>query len=566
VCKRALDTIAVMPRLRLTFALLTVVAVSACTSITPITTTPAPTSGPVATARTTPAAQTQAAQTPSPTTPSASSPTSPSSKPSASVFPDHSGRPGSSPSGRPSFASVDDAYRQTVEWQTCQTSIAATCATVYVPTDYEQPNAGTTAIAVARFGSTQGSQGDLFINPGGPGAGGIGFAAYLAQSAPGLASNYNLIGFDPRGTGSSDPLECLDAHAFDVLNAFDPTPETPEERQMGIDLVDAQGEACKANSGLLAAHVTTIETARDIDVMRAVLSDEKLNYFGFSYGTFLGTTYAALFPDKVGRMVLDGALEPGLSSMQVGAVQNEGVETELDAYVASCVNGTQPCPLGATTDNAKGELRKLLVNVDNTPLPTADGTRPLDQALAFTGIVDTLYSPSSWVRLTDALRAAESGNGQPLLTLADDYLGRTSSGYASNELQANQAINCLDEQVAGGPTTGSEADFLKDSPIAGDIMYGLADRGCGDWPLKSTLTPPDYSAPGTPKILVVGTTRDPATPYVWAQQLAQTLSNAVLLTRDGDGHTAYISGNRCIISAVDVFFADGTVPPGGTTC
>ena len=462
---------------------------------------------------------------------------------------------------------MDDAYGQSVTWVSCSfDGVDGSCATVFVPTVYEQPDAGTTAIAVARFPATGTAQGDLFINPGGPGAAGTGFAGYLASEAPGLSSNFNIVGFDPRGTGESDPLVCLDTPALDALNAFDPTPETAQERQQGIDLVDAQGDACKQNSGLLASHVTTIEAARDIDVLRAVLGDDKLDYFGFSYGTFLGTTYAALFPGKVDRFVLDGALAPGLSTMQVAEVQTQGLETELDAFLANCVKTGATCPLGQTVSDGQKTLRDFLVSVDSTPLATGDPARPLTQALAFYGVIDAMYSPTSWPELRDALGAALAGDGQELLSMSDAYFQRVDGSYVDNELQANQAINCLDEEVRGGPTTTPESVFRADSPIAGDIMFGLADRGCGDWPLTTTLTAPNYRAPGTPPILVVGTTRDPATPLVWAQQLAHTLANGVLLTRDGDGHTAYLSGNTCIVDSVDTFLIRGTPPRAGTRC
>jgi len=475
--------------------------------------------------------------------------------------------PTASPPERPTFGSVDDAYRQTVNWVACSVGgVAGSCATVYVPTVYEQPDAGTTAIAVARFHATGTAKGDLFTNPGGPGAAGIGFASVLASVATALSANFNIVGFDPRGTGQSDPLVCLDTPALDTLNAFDPTPETAQERQQGIDLVTAQGEACKQNSGLLAGHVTTIEAARDIDVLRAVLSDDKLNYFGFSYGTFFGTTYAALFPDKVDRFVLDGALAPGLSTMQVAEVQTQGFETELEAFIANCVKTQARCPLGQTLSAGEKTLRDLLVSVDSTPLPTEYPARPLTQDLAFFGIVDAMYNPTSWPGLSDALGAALGGNGQDLLSMSDAYFQRAGGSYVNNELQANQDINCLDEEVRGGPTTMPESVFRADSPIAGDIMFGLADRGCGAWPLTTTLTPPNYRSPGTPPILVVGTTRDPATPLVWAQQLARTLANGVLLTRDGDGHTAYLSGNTCIVDNVNAFLVDGTVPRSGTRC
>jgi len=464
------------------------------------------------------------------------------------------------------FTSVDEAYSQAANWTRCTPQGAvAECATVYVPTDYDNPSAGTTAIAVARFQTASLPRGDLFVNPGGPGSAGIGFAAYLSQVAPTLAGNYNIVGFDPRGTGKSDPLVCLDAAQLDALNAMDPTPDSSAERQQEVDLVSAQGQACADNSGLLASHVTTIETAKDIDVLRAVLGDDKLDYFGFSYGTFLGTTYAALFPDKVDRFVLDGALVPGMNGMQVSEGQTQGFQTAVDAYMKDCIK--QPsCPLGSTVTDASTKFRDLLTSVDQTPLPTGDPARPLTQSLAFYGIVDTMYNPQSWSSLTSALAQAFGGNGQQMLALADDYFGRSGGQYDNNLIQANTAINCLDQEVAGGSTQIPESTFVKDSPIFGDIVYGMADIGCGNWPEKTTLTPPDYAATGTPPILVIGTTRDPATPLMWAQQLAKTLTNGVLLTRNGDGHTAYLSGNQCIVQNVDAFLDGGVVPANGTHC
>jgi hypothetical protein len=190
----------------------------------------------------------------------------------------------------------------------------------------------------------------------------------------------------------------------------------------------------------------------------------------------------------------------------------------------------------------------------------------LTQGLALYGMVLTMYDPGFWPQLSQALSAAFEGDGQPLLSLADNYFQRSGDRYFNNELQANTAINCLDEQVAGGPKQIPESKFVADSPIFGDMFFGLADRGCGDWPPRTTLTPPDYSAPGSPPIVVIGTTRDPATPLVWAQELADTLSQGRLLTRDGDGHTAYLSGNPCIVNSVDVFLITGEMPIQGTEC
>ena len=403
--------------------------------------TPSPTAAP-ATATVPPA--TPSATAPQSTATAAPSTGTPSTEPTATA---------TTTGGRPVFATVDEAYHQQVSWHDCAPNgLTAQCATVFVPTSYEDPSLGTTGIAVAQFQTSfLGSNGHLLVNPGGPGAAGIDFAAQLVFAAFNLATSYDFVGFDPRGTGQSDPLVCLGTPALDELNAFDPTPETDTERQQGIDLIDEQGQACETNTGLLADHVTTVETARDMDVIRAVLGDDKMDYFGFSYGTFLGTTYAALFPDKVDRFVLDGALAPGLNTIEATEVQTQGFQTAVDSYIADCLSQTT-CPLGTSASAAGKKLRQLLVDVDTNPLPTDDPARPLTQSLATYGMILTMYDIGFWPQLSSALTAAFSGDGQPLLTLADQYLGRSGGEYINNELQANQAINCLDEQIAGGPT------------------------------------------------------------------------------------------------------------------
>ena len=225
----------------------------------------------------------------------------------------------------------------------------------------------------------------------------------------------------------------------------------------------------RTNSGLLADHVTTIETARDMDIIRAVLGDDKMDYFGFSYGTFLGTMYAALFPDKVDRFVLDGAVAPGLNGIESSEVQAQGIQTEIDSYIKDCVKNAF-CPLGRNVEDAQATLRHLLVELDTNPLPTGDPSRPLTQALGMYGVIVTLYDPGFWPSLSQALASALAGDGSGLLSLADFYFSRGPNGYENNELQANQAINCLDEQVARRPDPDPRVN----------IHRGLTDPGRHD--------------------------------------------------------------------------------------
>lgn len=478
--------------------------------------------------------------------------------------------PSSSPApgaDEPPSAALAPYYSQELDWQRCREAFE--CATLTVPLDYRDPDGDTLGIALLRRPADEPGQriGSLVVNPGGPGAPGTTYAEQAsAQFGDPLLARYDLVGFDPRGTGESSPVDCLgDAELNDYL-AADPLPDSPQEVAELVDGVRRMGRGCAERSGDVAAHVSTIEAARDMDVLRAALGEAELTYFGASYGTKLGATYAELFPDRVGRFVLDGAVDVTMTALESALGQAGGFETALRAYVDHCVEGGD-CVLGGTVDDALARLVAFLDEVDREPLPTRDG-RQLRAGDALLGIITPLYVSDYWSLLDQGLQQAFDGDGSVLMLLADAYASRQPDGsFTNNGMEAIVAINCLDdpESLPVEQVPSYYDEFERVAPTLGRIFaWGLV--GCVDYPLKSSERPLRIDGAGAAPIVVTGTTRDPATPYAWAQALAKQLESAVLVTRDGDGHTAYGSGNACVDDALEAYLVDGEVPRDGLRC
>ncbi|HWJ85769.1 MAG TPA: alpha/beta hydrolase [Cellulomonas sp.] len=460
---------------------------------------------------------------------------------------------------------LDAFYDQQLDWTTCD---AGQCADLTVPVDYADPSGQTIELALARHTADGTAIGSLLINPGGPGASGVDFLeSFLSEATSTIKKNFDIVGFDPRGIQRSSPIECVDAAEMDRLVALDPDTDTDAGLQAMIDESATFSKECLNRSGEVFGHVDTVSAAKDLDVMRAVLGDDVLHYLGFSYGTKLGATYAALFPDRAGRLVLDGALDPTLSEGEIESGQAAGFEGALRAYVTDCLQGSS-CPLTGSVDNGMQQIRALLDRAKLHPLPTGTD-RDLTQALAFSGIAVTLYSQSFWSALTSGLTAAiRQGDGSILLSFADVYYDRSEDGtYSTNSTEAFRAVNCLDDRSSTDfdAMRAQAAEIQKVAPTVGSF-FSFGGTSCGDWAVPEVGGLDDYSAQGAPPILVVGTTNDPATPYAWAQSLATTLSSGVLLTYEGEGHTAYRADNTCIAKVVDSYLVDGTVPDDGTRC
>jgi pimeloyl-ACP methyl ester carboxylesterase len=457
-------------------------------------------------------------------------------------------------------------YDQKLNWRDCGRD---KCALLMVPLDYDRPGGKTLDLAVLKV-PAQDSSGKghaLVVNPGGPGGSGVSYAAAGSlQFGTPLSRAYDIVGFDPRGVGQSDPLECVDTEQLDALVAFDPDPDDLAERNQMDQLIKGFGQGCLDHSGDLARHMSTKEAARDMDILRAGLGERKLDYLGASYGTFLGATYADLFPGNVGRFVLDGAIDPSLSNEQLSLAQAHGFETALRAYVKDCVD-QGGCFLGRTVADGIAKIQAFLAQVEKQPLPTGD-SRELTEGLAMLGIWMPLYIKDYWGQLSTGLKQAmNDGRGSVLLSLADLYTSRGPSGFTDNSMEALYAVNCLDhdDYIPTDQVPSRFAEFQKASPTFGRAFaFGLST--CSQWPVQSGEHTVALHAKGAPPIVVIGTTRDPATPLAWAEALAGELESGRLITRDGDGHTAFQRGNSCVDDAVEGFLIKGTVPKDGLRC
>ncbi|MGW5608129.1 alpha/beta hydrolase [Streptomyces sp. NPDC003753] len=466
-------------------------------------------------------------------------------------------------------------YTQKLTWRTCGVP-GFQCATMKAPRDYARPGAGDVRLAVARKKATgQGRHlGSLLVNPGGPGGSAVGYLEqYAGVGYPAeVRARYDMVAVDPRGVAHSEPVECLDGPRMDAYAQTDITPDGPAETRRLVDAFKRFAEGCGQHSAALLRHVSTVEAARDMDILRGVLGDRRLNYVGASYGTFLGATYAGLFPDRVGRMVLDGAMDPALSARRLNEEQTAGFETAFQSFAKDCVRRPD-CPLGGPgTSPAKvgDKLKAFFKKLDASPIPTGDADgRRLGEALATTGVIAAMYDEAAWPRLRQALTSViKHHDGAGLLMLSDSYYERDTGGRYSNLMAANAAVNCLDLPPAfSGPEDVGRAlpAFEKASPVFGRGL-AWASLSCAYWPVRATGRPHRIQAKGAAPIVVVGTTRDPATPYRWARSLASQLSSGRLLTYDGDGHTAFGRGSRCVDSAIDAYLLRGTPPAKGKRC
>ncbi len=463
-------------------------------------------------------------------------------------------------------ASLQTFYGQKLAWSGCGAGYQ--CAKLKVPLDYEHPDEAQLSLQVIRYVDQVKKKriGSVVLNPGGPGGSGVDFLKSAGKSvAQNLKDEFDVVSFDPRGVGQSEPIRCVSSSAEDTFVSYfaDPANAAQVANLGVIDASFAQG--CVQKSGKLLAHVGTVDTARDLDVLRAALGDKKLTYVGESYGTLLGAIYAQLFPTNVRAMVLDGAVDPTLTDAAAGAGQAKGFETDLASFIAWCVK-QKSCALGKSATDAEATLDQWLTGLETKPL-SASGGRQLTRGLATTAIATPLYDPSTWFALNTGLELAFNGNPQVLMLFADTLNGRQADGSYSNLVEANIAINCADRPAAFASVQDAmqaASVAAKTAPTFG-VVLGAGNTGCIGWPVPAEMSPGPVRAQGAPPIVVVGNLRDPATPSAWAQSLAGQLASGVLVTRDADGHTAYLR-SQCVDNLVASYLVDLKVPAPGTNC
>ena len=454
-------------------------------------------------------------------------------------------------------------------WHRCDTSFR--CARLEVPVDYSAPSRGNLELAVVELPSTGAKPvGDLVMNPGGPGGSGVQFLEQTNFPAA-LRRSFNLVSFDPRGVGASDPVRCVGAAGIRQLVALDPSPTTPAEIATVTSALRSFVATCTAHtSRLLLENVGSAVTVRDMDALRAALGEAKLNYLGFSYGTYLGELYAQRYPSHVRALVLDGVVDPALSSTTSAVQQAVGFETDLSDFFAWCPTNAacaKALPAGAksaytqlaSTLGAGGALVAQLK-------PEYGGTQRVTLGVFETAVAGALYSDQTWPVLAEALQQGLAGDGSILAAIAYSYEGLGTNGKYSNQLAANTAINCVDRPSPAAISTyerlAIEAAKLAPDFGASAVWGSLV---CAYWPVRPQGSVAPIHAKGSPPILVVGSTGDPATPYSWATSVARQLGHAVLLTRVGPGHTAYLF-SACIQRWTNRYLTTLRLPPAGTRC
>ncbi|HZQ77668.1 MAG TPA: alpha/beta hydrolase [Acidimicrobiia bacterium] len=490
--------------------------------------------------------------------------TTPSSTSSSTTAPPTTAPP---TTAAPPPATASGALR----WAACG---SLQCASLAVPVDYANPTGPTLTLALARKPARTPAAriGSLLINPGGPGDSGVDdLPAELRSLTPTLQNRFDIVSWDPRGVERSAPVHCSDPKAAaggagssaggaDSAPPLDPAPTTAAGQKALTDAYRAAGQACLQWSGDLLRHVGTDATVEDLERIRLALGEDTLTFIGHSAGTLLGAVYADRYPQRVRAFVLDGPIDPSLTLDQMTLAQAVGFESALRSFFAWC-DGTATCPWRPPDPDRTAAFTDLMDRIRQKPL-TASGNRTVGVDTFVSGVMSRLTARGNWPSLGTALVSAERGDGSPLATLANNY----QNAGASNAADARQAILCLDHPAPRDPGAYpalAEASKAQ-APVFGPV-FTWAALSCGVWPVPSTLAPKAVRAAGSPPILVVGTTGDPATPEVWAKALAGQFEHGVLVLRQGAEHVAYYY-SACVRAIVDRYVVDGVAPASGTMC
>jgi pimeloyl-ACP methyl ester carboxylesterase len=487
----------------------------------------------------------------------------------------------SSSSAAATSAAAAAAKAQPIDWHDCSgqldTIIAGRpgadrdlsfqCGTTTVPVSYADPAGGPLQLFLvkATLAGQTNRIGSLVVNPGGPGQSATDAAIQSALTLPtDVLSRFDVVGVDPRGVGLSTPVECISAPQKDALFAIDPRATDAASLATAFGRVDAVAGACAEKYKAALGAFNTVDSARDMDLVRQSLGDEKLTYLGYSYGTTLGSTYAELFPDRVRALVLDGAVDPNTGQQQSAEAQAQAFEAAFDAFAANCTGLIGGCPLGP---DPRAFTTDVLNQAAGAAIPSSrpGETRQATPGFVLSAIQSALYQPSAWPQLAQSLANARNGDAAGVLSLADTYTGRNDDGTYSNVIDANLAVSCADtdEKFTQAQVSGLVADWNVKYPLFG-ADAALSLYTCSAWDAPRTPLP-QRDAAGSAPILVVGTQGDPVTPLPGAVDLAKELSSGVLLTWQGNGHTAYPKTD-CVTAAVDAYLIDLTAPLDGLTC
>jgi pimeloyl-ACP methyl ester carboxylesterase len=453
--------------------------------------------------------------------------------------------------------------RDGLRWRECG---IGECATLRVPLDEQAPDREQIGLALARVPASDPDRriGTLVVNPGGPGAPGADFVEDVVRLLPPeIVDRFDIVGWDPRGTGTSSPVRC--ARRLDALFAVDTAPDSALERE-ALDRASRRfGRRCLRRSGDLLRHVSTRETARDLERIRVALGEEQLNFLGLSYGSYIGALYAEMFPDRVRTMVLDGAIDPAVPLEDVSIQQAKGFEAALDGFLADCARD-EDCAFHH--DGApRAALDRLRARVERAPIVDDDG-RSLGPTQFDLALVAPLYAGADgYTLLAEALADAEDGDPGALLSLFDEYVGRDADGRYAPDWAAFLAISCLDgPELSAAALPAFVARAEREAPVFGRSTIGLT-QACASWPVPPVMTDPTpVRAPGAAPIVVIGTTGDPATPLPWAEGLATELGSGRLVTVEGSAHTSSLAGNRCLDDALVRYLVRARPPAAGLRC